>query len=331
MAALAELMRIKRRASAVVVNTFRQAIQEKSEEDERLRQQREAERHEAFEKAKAKRLEELRVQKLEEDRLAAEKEKKKMHDIVQESRLHAAKSRAEKKQLLEAEKQAFLERKIGEEMRRIHDLKKKAAEEKRARAYAEQLAKAQEEAQAMGVHLPGARTKAADTVAVQSKDIAPKDGAQLKDTSVPAAGSVGMVDSKDESRQNDGALDVKREVEVEEPPLSKPDYDSNAAVTESKTDEATGIPTDPSPGLPLVSDPGSPAKGTANAKADLKPSSTRPAAMEKTESQKSLEYRKTQERIKQFENGTLPPSSKKTEPVVEKAPPPKKKRGCLIS
>jgi hypothetical protein len=72
-------------------------------------------------------------------------------------------------------------------------------------------------------------------------------------------------------------------------------------------------------------------RGTEGAEA--KPFANRPAAMEKTESQKSLEYRKTQDRIKQFEDGTLAPSSKKSNPaaVPEELPPPKKKKRCIIS
>lgn len=308
-ARLALIDKKKRRASMVLEEHFRESIRRAEEEAERFRRAREQERQEAFEKKKEERLEQIRRAQREEELAEIRENTKRMRDVVDEASMHLTKE--ERKKLRDEEKQLFIERKVAEEMKRIHDMKQKANKEKREKEIMEKAVKAREDAEAMGVHLPNSRMKQAlvsDKLAAEEK----KHIGQQR----PA------------NEQDNDSLHIPKtdaHTPSEEVATVSGDFSStsksNAFVNidkKSVQEKSQEIPKENS----HTSDKNMGSEKKSNAKET--------APMEKTESQKSLEYKKTQERIKAFEDGSLKvPSDKPVDAPIPEVPP-KKKRGCTI-
>ena len=312
--ALAELARQKRKASIVLEEKFQQALRMKSELEEAERVAREKERNAAFERAKEKRIEDIRrAQDQMQDISRTENERKPLRDIVEEATLKKL-SKAEKRQLLEAEKEKFLERKVALEMKRIHDWKRKAAQVKKDREVAERIAKAKEEAAALGVLEPLKKphfSLAAAGLLSEGKGYAEEENdAEARDVSTDAK-------PEPEKGENDGP----------EGTTALPDNTSNVLPQK----EEKNSPDD------HIAAPTKSRRSTINddVRENSESAKDRPAPMEQTESQKSLEYRKTQDRLKAIDDGTLKPTalSKKDMSDAAKSAPeekPKKKGGCIV-
>ena len=316
---IAEQSREKRKASLMLENQLRESRKKQQEEEEAQRAAREKERQEAFERAKEKRLEDIRLAQSKDANKevgsGGASDKKTMEEVVEEARLKKL-SKEEKRRLKEEEKEKFLERKVALEMKRLHDKRMKALKDKRDKEMAEKMAKAKEEAAAMGVLEPKKKPQfavAAANILAESKRSESETGQGEARDVPPDSASVVVEDKDDVPDKLPPASEEAQPPLAKEPeplaPAKRDDPDNTAKEKNSGYKDITGA-------------------------AQSKQSAERPAEMEKTESQKSLEYRKTQERIQAYENGSLKNDKKKPAGAITEneadGKPKENKKNCII-